>query len=118
MDGNPIKSSIQRWLYDDEFICPRTQNLKIILLTAKVENFDQKLNELENAFREVNSYTISLSSNIKKNIINQLTSKNLTNDKFSVNIHGNEIKVETRTISSLIKNEIEIDYHNTRKILC
>ena len=118
MDGNPIKSSIQRWLYDDEFICPRTQNLKIILLTAKVENFDQKLNELENAFREVNSYTISLSSNIKKNIINQLTSKNLMNDKFSVNIHGNEIKVETRTISSLIKNEIEIDYHNTRKILC
>lgn len=117
-EANPIKASIQRWLFDDEFICPRIPNLKVILLAANVNNFEDKTIELENAFREVSSYTISLSSNIKKSIINQLTSKTSIEDTFSVSIHGNEIKVETRIISSLVKNEMEIDYRNTRKILC
>lgn len=116
-EGNPARSNLQRWLFDDECICPRTPNLKIILYAAKVENFDQKLIELENAFKEVNSYTIGLSSEIKKNIAKQLSSNTLSNNIF-VNINGNQIKVETRTIASLDKNGIEIDYRNTRKILC
>lgn len=41
-----------------------------------------------------------------------------TIDIFFVNINGNQIPVETRTIASLDRNEIEIDYRNTRKILC
>ncbi|HLF52567.1 hypothetical protein [Flavobacterium sp.] len=117
-EGNPIRSSIQRWLFDDEIICPRSENLKIILLAAKVENFDQKLIELEKAFREVSSYTIGLSSNIKKNITNQLSSETSINENFIVKINENEIKVVSKTIASLDRNGIEIDYHNTRKILC
>ena len=117
-EGNPISSSLQRWLFDDEVISPRSPNLKIILLAAEVENYQQKLIELEIAFKEVSSYTIGLSTNIKKNIINQLISKTSINDMLSVNILGNEIKVEIRTIVSLVKSEIEVDYRNTRKILC
>jgi hypothetical protein len=118
IEGNPIRSSLHRWLFDDEIICPRLNNLKIILLAAKVENFEQKLTELNNAFKEVSSFTIGLSSNIKKNIAKQLSSIVSLKDDFYININGNLIKVESRTITSLDKNQIEIDYHNTRKILC
>ena len=118
IEGNPIRSSIQRWLFDDEIICPRSNNLKIILLAAKVEEYEKKLEELIKAYKEVSSYTIGLSANIKKNIAKQLSSKMSTIDIFFVNINGNQIPVETRTIASLDRNEIEIDYRNTRKILC
>ncbi|MNQ88677.1 hypothetical protein D3C85_1039540 [compost metagenome] len=117
-ESNPIKSSIQRWLFDDEFICPIIPNLKVILLAAGADNLENKITELQNAYREVNSYTISLSSSIKKSIISQLTSPAVIEDTFSVIINSNEIKVEKRTIACLVKNEIEIDYRNTRKILC
>lgn len=117
-DSNPIKSSIQRWLFDDEFICPIIPNLKVILLAAGADDIEDKVNELKNAYREVNSYTISLSSGIKKSIISQLKSPAVIEDTFSVIINGSEIKIEKRTIASLVKNEIEIDYSNTRKILC
>jgi hypothetical protein len=118
IEGNPIRSSIQRWLFDDEIICPRSNNLKIILLAAKVEEYEKKLEELIIAYKEVSSYTIGLSANIKKNIAKQLSSKMSTIDIFFVNINGNQIPVETRSIASLDRNEIEIDYRNTRKILC
>lgn len=118
IEGNPIKTSIQRWLFDDEIICPRPDNLIIILLAAKVEENENKLAELIKAYKEVSSYTIGLSANIKKNITKQFSSKTSTIDIFYVNINGNKIPVETRTIASLDKNEIEIDYRNTRKILC
>lgn len=117
-DANPVRASIQRWLFDDECICPNISNLKVILLAAGVDNFENKTIELQNAYREVNSYTISLSTSIKRSIIQHLVSSTVIENAFSVILNGNEIKVDTRTIASLIKNEIEIDYRNTRKILC
>jgi hypothetical protein len=116
--GNPGKSNLQRWLFDDEFLKPETTNLRIILHAAKIENIEEKLNELDIAYRSVLSYTIGLSSNIKKNIAKQLTSKTSVLNNFFIKINGSEIEVETRIISSLDKNEIEVDYHNTRRILC
>ncbi|HZL09463.1 MAG TPA: hypothetical protein VFC65_05650 [Prolixibacteraceae bacterium] len=118
VEGNPCKSSLQRWLFDDEIIKPETTNLRIILYAAKIENIEEKLNELDFAYRSVLSYTIGLSSNIKKNIAKQLTTRTKVHNNFFIKINGSEIEVETRTIASLDKNEIEIDYHNTRKILC
>ncbi len=116
--GNPCKTSIQRWLFDEEIIKPDNANLRIILHAFKIENIEEKLNELDIAYRKVLSYTIGLSSNIKKNIAKQITSQSRDGNNFFININGCEIEVETRTISSLDKNEIEVDYHNTRKILC
>jgi hypothetical protein len=117
-EGNPIKSSIQRWLFDDEIICPRASNLKIILLASNLEENEKHLMEMINAYKLVSSYTIGLSAKIKKNIVHQISSKTSKFDTFFVNIDGNNIPIETRTIASLDNNEILIDYHNTRKILC
>lgn len=118
VEGNPCKSSLQRWLFDDEIIKPDTTNLRIILHAAKIENIEDSLSELDMAYRSVLSYTIGLSSNIKNNIAKRLTSQTNVLNNFFIKINGSEIEVETRTIASLDKNEIEIDYHNTRKILC
>ena len=117
-EGNPIRSSIERWLFDDEIICPRPNNLQIILLAAKLGENEKILSESIKAYKEVNSFTIGLSSIIKKNIAKQNSSNTSTSNTFFVNIKGNQIAVETRTIISLDVNEIEIDYRNTRKILC
>ncbi len=40
------------------------------------------------------------------------------NGGFVINIDGESIEVETRTISTVDRNGIEVDYYNTRKIIC
>lgn len=118
ISGNPVKSSIQRWLFDEEMISPDIDNLRIILKAAEVEGLEVKLMEMEIAYKSVSSFTIGLSSTIKKNITNQLAS--ILNDVsfFSIKVENVEIVVDVKHISSVDKNEIEVDYRNTRKFLC
>lgn len=114
--GNPSKSSIRNWLFDDEFLKPENDNLKIILLANSENEIENKLEKLDISYQNVVAFTISLSSQIKKQIIRQLLSKSL-ND-LNVKVSGNEILVQARNIISIDKNNIEVDYRNTRKILC
>ena len=118
IEGNPIRSNIQRWLFDDEVIKPDTTNLKIILYSAGLTNVEQIIDDQNSAYNEVKSYTIGLSSSIKKSIIKKLSSPTFNSAGFTTQINGSEIDVESRVITSLDNNEMVVDYHNTRKILC
>ncbi len=116
--GNPSKSSIRNWLFDDEFLKPENDNLKIILLANNENEIENKLAKLDISYNNVLGFTISLSSQIKKQITRQLLSKSLNDLDLNVRVGGNEILVQARNIISLEKNNIEVDYRNTRKILC
>ena len=70
------------------------------------------------SYQNVVAYTISLSSQIKKQIAKQLSSKSLDDLDLYVRVSGSEIFVQSRRIASIDKNDIEVDYRNTRKILC
>ena len=116
--GNPLKNNIQRWLFDDELIAPDIENIRIIFIAADQKDLDKSLEILNSAKKTVNGYTLSLSSKIKKSISKKIAKQPLSNEKeFKLVIDNVEIDVENRIITGLKKSEIEIEYHNTRKIL-
>ncbi len=114
-EASPTKSNIENWLFDEEYLCPRLPNLRLIMLSKDASMSEPEIEKIYKAYSQVLAYTISLSSLIKKEILRQ--KKNLKDD-FHVFFEGQRIKVESRTIVSLEKSEIEVDYANTRKILC
>ena len=116
--GNPSISSIRNWLFDDEFLKPEYDNLKIILLANKELEIENTLKKLDISYQNILRFTISLSSKIKKQIAKQLLSKSLVDLDLNVSVVGNEILVQARNIISIERNNVEIDYRNTRKILC
>ena len=105
-------------MFDDEFLKPEKDNLKIILLANDENNIEKKLEQLDISYQNVVSYTISLSSKIKKQIAKQLSYKSRNNQDLNVQIDGNPILIQARNIISIEANNIEVDYRNTRKILC
>lgn len=118
--GNPSKSSIRNWLFDDEFLKPENDNLKIILL-ANNENdidIDIKLEKLDISYQKVVAFTISLSTKIKNLIKKQLSSKPLNDLDLKVVVSDYEILVQARNLITIETNNIKVDYRNTRKILC
>ena len=116
--GNPLKHNIQRWLYDDELIAPEIENIAIILFASELKDIDKDLERIKSAKSKVEGYSISLSSKIKKNISKKIEKEFSTNEKeFELEVNNVQINVESRIIAGLEKSEIEIEYHNTRKIL-
>lgn len=117
--GNPIKSNIQMWLFDEDKISPRIANLEIILIAAQVDNMKDILLELEMAYKViVNGFYMRLNRIIKNSIMNQLSIQKHENENMTINLEGTQIEIESRTIMALEKSDIDIDYQYTRKILC
>ncbi len=117
--GNPSRINIQRWLHDEEIIAPDKENIRIILYAANIQEIDSAIRELIISYRKVVSFTIKLSASIKKHIIKKIPEIDLTSENdFNINIFDSEIEVQSRVITALEKSQIEIDYRNTRKILC
>lgn len=116
--GNPSRNNIQRWLFDEELIAPEIDNITIIFSAAQLVKIDEKIENIQLAFSRVVSYTIKLSSMIKKSITNKLSKKtDEFENSFNLDIENVDIGVESRIITGLEKSEMEIDYHNTRRIL-
>ncbi|WP_405399293.1 hypothetical protein [Maribacter sp. Asnod2-G09] len=118
VEGNPTKLNLRNWLFDDEFLKPESENLRIILLASGEKEIDNKLKELEISYQQVVSYTIGLSSQIKNLIKESLSSKTVSESDLTISVKGVDIVIQSRTITSIDDANIEIDYQNTRKILC
>lgn len=118
LKGNPAQNNLERWLFDEEVISPDEDNLRLILSAAEVSNIEERLVVLNEAYKIATAHRISLSTRIKKEISKKLSKKVEMNGDFEINVDGETIEVETRTIASVDRNGIEVDYHNTRKILC
>ena len=118
LKGNPVHTNLERWLFDEEVISPDEDNLRLILSVAEVPNIEERLAVLDKAYKIATAHRISLSTRIKKEISRKLSRKAEMNGDFEINVDGETIEVETRTIASVDRNGIEVDYHNTRKILC
>ena len=116
--SNPTPQNLKRWLFDDEVIAPGLPNLKLILLSQNITDIDLKTQELSEAYRTVLSYTIGLSSKIKKEISKCLMSSVIDNEQFQISVEGTPLMVEAKTIAGLERNDLIIEYSNTRKVLC
>jgi len=116
--GNPVKSSIQRWLFDEEMLSPEIDNLRIILKAADISNLEVVLEEINFAYKSVASFTISLSSEIRKSITHKLSNHNSDSNVFIFDIDRVTFQVDAKQITSIDNNKIEVDYSNTRRFLC
>lgn len=117
--GNPIRSNIQMWLFDDEKISPRISNLEIILRAAELKDIDHTLLELVKAYKViVNGFYQRINRVIKNSIMDQLVMNRVGDQKMTLKIEKSVIEVESRVIMAKERSDIEIDYQNTRKILC
>ncbi|MGJ1244090.1 MULTISPECIES: hypothetical protein [Sphingobacterium] len=116
--GNPVKSSIQRWLFDEEMLSPEIDNLRIILKAADVSKLEVVLEEINFAYKSVASFTISLSSEIRKSITHKLSNHNSDSNVFIFDIDGMTFHVYAKQITSIDNNKIEVEYSNTRRFLC
>ncbi len=118
LEGNPSRGNIQRWLFDDELIAPDTDNIKIILYATGIADPETIAANMEVSRGIVAGYSISLSSVIKNNITATLKKRpDIFEKEFELNIHSVPITVENRIITGLEESQIEIEYHNTRKII-
>lgn len=116
--GNPLKHNIQRWLFDEELIAPEIENIRIILFASERKEIDKELEIIKTAKSKVEGYSISLSSKIKNSISKKIEKQFSSNEKnFELEVNHVQIDVESRIITGLEKSDIEIEYHNTRKIL-
>lgn len=118
LKGNPTIQNLNRWLYDEELISPDEDNLRLILSTAYVQDIEEKLSNINHAYKITTAHRISLSTRIKKEISNKIVKERERNSNFKIKIDKEFIDVETRTISTVDTNGIIVDYHSTRKILC
>ncbi|TDK42837.1 hypothetical protein [Algoriphagus formosus] len=118
LKGNPVHTNLERWLFDEEIISPDEDNLRLILSAAEVSKIEERLAVLDKAYKIATAHRISLSTRIKKEISKELSRKAEMNGDFKINVDGESIEVETRIIASVDRNGIQVDYHNTRKILC
>jgi hypothetical protein len=118
LEGNPAYYNLNRWLFDDEVISPDEENLELILRAAKISDLEERLLLLRNAYKIATAHRISLSTRIKKEIAKKISKLLNLNSGFQINLDGEYIDVETRTISSVETNGVIVDYYNTRKILC
>ena len=74
---------------------------------------------LEDSYKRVKDHRIHLAHIIKKTIIKHLVkSDDIEEGEIEIVLNGVTISIEVKIIESLDKSDYEIEYQNTRKILC
>jgi hypothetical protein len=118
--GNPSAYNLRRWLFDEDLISPRDSNLKIILTAGKVIEVDKMIREIHNAFSVFRAFKKHLGKEIENYIGKKAEQTARENGDFEMMVPGTgvSVKVSYRTITSLEKEEHEVRYYDTNKILC
>lgn len=125
-DANPNAQNLRMWLHDDDRIAPmgkNSGNLKVILLSASEADiiqgdYNEILLKVIKAYKFVKAAHISLGHQINKAIGKKLLNDRINENEFIIRIENSDIDIESNTITALIQSDIEVDYSNTRKILC
>jgi hypothetical protein len=121
LKGNPNRSNIRRWLFDDNLISPEDDNLEVLLYASgvlKQDDIDDIIQSTNEASRDITGFSISMSSRIQNYIIEYANRHSIeVRDRFTIKIEGVSVEIESRTITGLEKGEYLIDYSDTRKIL-
>lgn len=115
--GNPSRQNLQRWLFDDDLISPEKDNLNILMLAAGMTDTGLLVNSTMAAAGRITGFTISIASQVKNAIINELNKKSEPGESFELYIYGKKINVETREIIALEKADALINYNDTKKII-
>ena len=122
IESNPIRSNISRWLFDEEILAPSKSNLIVILYgDSEFINDDVSLKseKIHNSRQKISGHLNSISRRIKKVIAQKLNDEVIKDDdKIDLNIGGSLLQVHVKTISTLEKNGVMVNYDKTRKILC
>ena len=119
-NAKPTIVNVRNWLFDEDMIMPDRDNVKLIISTANgVIADNDELDFLEDSYKRVKDHRIHLAHTIKKTIIKHLVkSDDIEEGEIEIVLNGVTISIEVKIIESLDKSDYEIEYQNTRKILC
>lgn len=119
-EAKPTLTNIRNWLFDEDMIMPDRENVKLIISAADSSLIEiDKLDSLQDAYRLVKANRIHLANTIKKAIKKHFVKSNeIIEGEIEISLEGVPISVEVKTIESLDSSDNEIEYQNTRKILC
>jgi len=118
--GNPSANNLRRWLHDEDLISPRDSNLKVILTAGEINNIESVMSEIHKASAVFRAFKRLLSKEIESYIAKKGEERSSENGEFEMMVPGTGIKVKVlfRTITSLVKEEHEVRYSDTNRILC
>ena len=115
--ANPSIQNLRHWCNDEDLIAPLRENLSLILRFA---NKHEKLNEIDQARKDV----ITFRNSVRREIRNKLGSKlpkilleKDPNSEFKIKIYGLNVKIKTREVSSLNQEVLPVLYQHTRKLI-
>lgn len=123
-DANPEILNLRRWLNDEDLIAPNKDNMRVIFLAGKKRNIIQdNIEEVTEctlkAYKFIKSAHISLGHKIKSAIASQLKRDTNKGNEFSIKVNDDmEVSIVAKKIAELQPNDIEVEYHETRKYLC
>lgn len=122
-ESNADIVNLKRWLKDEDLIAPSEDNLRLLILSANEKGIlrqdpEDCIRKIVRAYKIINAAHISIGHQIKTAISNQLKLNNIKENQLITRINNNNIDIAVKTITELDKNNIEIDYHNTRKFIC
>jgi hypothetical protein len=116
--GNPERGNIGRWLHDESMLSPRRENLKIILKCDPQPGSLLHLDKVLEAYRHVRGFSQSMSSKLKKKLIERLNnSGSSTDDLITVTLNNVDVDVQSVKITALNREVVEVDYWNTGIII-
>ena len=118
LNANPSYQNLRNWLFDEDFLSPKKENLKMIMLSDSNTKLVNEVDNIYSAYKKASSMSRKVSSEIKKMILKKLKSLDLSEKSdFEIQVFGKPLKIEFRKIKGLQKADIEVEYQHTRKIV-
>lgn len=116
-ESNPAIYNLRNWLYNKEILAPDHANIQLIFMAAGY-NGSSTPEDIIKIRKKVIGNLISLSSAVKNDIEKKFTGKNNISDSyFEYEKNNVTIKCDIKRISSIIRDDITVDYSATRKIM-
>ncbi|MFW5886441.1 MAG: hypothetical protein ACOCUL_01665, partial [Bacteroidota bacterium] len=116
--ASPELQNIRNWLFHNEFLAPLYDNIKLILWAGNVK--DEKIAmEIHNLRNGIKGKLTSLSHSVKDYVRRKFEDGDRINERVFVYENNNvQIKGEIKRIIGIDRNNLSMDYHKTRKVIC
>lgn len=115
--SNPAIYNLRNWLYNKDILAPDPANIKLIFMAAGYDGTATP-EDIIKIRKEIIGSLISLSSAVKNDIERKFTGKKTIVDSyFEYEKNNVKIKCNIKRISSIVRDNIMVEYSATRKIM-
>lgn len=115
-NSNPAIYNLRNWLYNKDILSPDPANIQLIFMAAGYDG-SATPEDIIKIRKKIIGSLISLSSDVKNDIERKFTGKkNIADAYFEYKKNNVTIKCNIKRISSIVRDDISVEYSATRKI--